>query len=515
MKSKLTKLSAGAVLLTVTGTVCAQEKSATPALTANGATNSSAAPAAAAADPGLVNSWLRGQSASFNAWDLGGQLRARFEHAEYLDAPGAPGMDTKHGPVDFRSSGGDPRNDHLLLRELVHIGYTPVPWANFYVEGRDSTSTGDDRDPNPDSDNLALHQAYVRLGDPKQFPLIAKVGRQELIYGDERLIGASDWTNVKRTFDALKVRYETDQFWVDAFTSRPVVVWDDHFNESNDYDIFSGLYASSTTLVPVQESQLYFLARNTDAQSPQCYGPTPDPQGASPRDIYTVGTRVKSLPGKLGSWDYATEVAYQFGRFKETTKGAPAAVANKNLDQQAYAASVGGGYTWKQAFGTPHVGVEYVYSSGDSNPTDNTHGTFDNLFPTNHKFYGIMDLFSWQNVQIIHPSISLKPAKGLTVSADYRVFWLADTADSFYTNKGARRGGLLPTNGSGFGINPDASNFLGSEIDLVANYSFKSYASLQAGVGHFFTGSYIDSSLAAVGGASDATFVYGQFTFKF
>ncbi len=59
------------------------------------------------------------------------------------------------------------------------------------------------------------------------------------------------------------------------------------------------------------------------------------------------------------------------------------------------------------------------------------------------------------------------------------------------------------------------SNYVGSEIDLVATYAFKRYASLQAGIGHFFVGDYVNSSLAGIGGAKDATFVYAQFTLNF
>src|SRR5438477_7434302 len=44
--------------------------------------------------PGLANDWLRGQFNSFSNWDLGGQFRARYEHAEYL------------GTVDFSAMGG-------------------------------------------------------------------------------------------------------------------------------------------------------------------------------------------------------------------------------------------------------------------------------------------------------------------------------------------------------------------------------------------------------------------------
>src|ERR1051326_342537 len=283
--------TAGACILAVTHCLRADDKAAPPA-------------AAAPPSAGLVNDWLRGQSGFFDPWDLGGQFRAREEHKEYFAAPGQPGA------VDFRRTGGDPDNSYLLLRTKVHLGYSPVPWIQAYVEGRNSSSTGDDRNPNPESDGpIDLHQAYFALGNSRQFPFSAKVGRQELAYGDERLVGASDWSNVGRVFDAARLRYENNDVGIDAFASRPVLVDDDHFNIPHDYEFTSGTYASTRTLVPKQETQLYLLARNagTGALTANAGG-SPQSGGASPRDIYTFGLRVKSLPGKQGGRDYQAEM---------------------------------------------------------------------------------------------------------------------------------------------------------------------------------------------------------------
>ena len=65
------------------------------------------------------------------------------------------------------------------------------------------------------------------------------------------------------------------------------------------------------------------------------------------------------------------------------------------------------GYTFDAAW-KPRIGVEYNYVSGDGDPLDGDIGTFQNLFPTNHKFYGFMDVFSWQHMH--NPAISLKAA---------------------------------------------------------------------------------------------------------
>lgn len=450
------------------------------------------------ASAGLLNDWLREEDAGFKAWDLGGQFRLRFEAKEHFAAAGQPGAS------DFRQTGGNPDNTYWLTREKLHLGYSPGNWLTAFVEGRNSTSAGDDRNPNPESDFIDLHQAYLKLGDAKQFPLTAQVGRQELFYGDERLIGAFDWSNVGRVFDAARLRYQNSDVWVDAFVGRVVLVDDNNFNEANDYDFFAGIYASTRTLIPKQETQLYFLARNVGNQSPNAIGAGLPPllTGASPRDVYTVGLRVKSLPGQFQGWDYEAEVAGQFGRFKTSA-------TSPGLKQEAFAAHVAGGYTWAEAWGTPRVGLEYNFASGDSNPNDATHGTFDNLFPTNHKFYGYMDFVSWQNIHNVRLATSLKPLPRLTLTADYHAFWLADTRDFFYQVNGA------PRNSGGYGINPGAGSFVGTEFDLFATYAIKPFASAQVGYGHFFAGDYVKNSLTTVGGATDADFVYAQLVFNF
>ncbi len=458
------------------------------------------APSSGSASAGLANDWLRQQSPAWRAWDLGGQVRLRLEHKEHFAAPGVPGA------VDFRRTGGNEDNTYLLLREKVHAGYAPRPWLTAFVEGRDSSSQKDDRNPNPEADQFDLHQAHLTLGNPKEFPLTAKVGRQELVYGDERVVGAFDWSNVGRVFDAAKLRFENPDIWVDGFVGRVVLVDDNSFNEANDYDTFSGLYASTKTLIPKQETQLYLLSRNVGPGSPT----------ASPRDIYTIGLRVKSLPGQLGGWDYEAELAGQFGRYKF-------AAAGPSLDHEAFAAHIAGGYTCTKTTLTPRLGLEYNYASGDGNPADGEHGTFENLFPTNHKFYGYMDFVSWQNMHNARLTSSIKPVKKLTVTADYHAFWLADTADAFYQVNGASRGGVnaafrgvaASPNPAIYGANPAYGSYVGSEVDLIGTYALKPYAALQAGYGHFFVGNYVKDSLAGSGGAADADYVYLQLVFNF
>jgi hypothetical protein len=465
-------------------------------------------PAPPPSGPTLLNGWLRDQSPVFNSWDFGGQLRAREDHRENTFTPGHPGQ------VDFRDQGGDPDNTYLLLRARVHAGFISS-WLSVYAEGQESSSTADRRNPNLESDLFDLHQAYLTLGDPAKLPLMAKVGRQELAYGDERLIGTADWNNIGRVCDAVKVRFTAPGSWVDAFYSRPVIPRDNLFDTSNDYDNFSGVYGSTTKGLPWQETQVYFLARNTTHNSPNfetgALGPLP-----SPRDIYTIGFRLKSLPGKLGGWDYTVEGDYQFGRYASVTGSVPNAVVGRSREQQAYAVHLDGGYTWSKTWSSPRLGMEFNYASGDRDTRDNKHQTFDTLYPSTHLFSGAMDLFSLQNMTDVGIFATLKPLPRLTVVTSYRAFWLAETSDSFYLGNGAPRTGGAPGAHNGYAINPTYDSYIGSELDLTFNYAVTPYALLQAGVGHFFVGDYVRQSLSAPGiGFSDGNYLYLQTRFTF
>jgi hypothetical protein len=468
---------------------------------------------------GFLNEYLRTNYPSMKAWDFGGSARARFEAKEGFAVQGVPGS------MDFRDEGGNQHNEYGLEKIRFHGGYIDK-WWGAYVEGESSLAQADKRFayPNspvvpgtvrkrgdgPEADIMALHQAFVTVGNLKEFPLALKVGRQEMSYGDERLIGTFAWNNIGRTFDAAKVTLQTKWFSTDFFTSRPVIPENGRFNVANDYDWFSGVYAT-TFMVPKNDLQLYFLSRNSSSSA---IAAEPSPQFPQPsaRDIYTVGGRLKSLPGQFCSWDYTVEGAYQFGDYRDFRLGAN----SPRLAQSAFMAVAQVGYTFTNIWATPRLAAEYNYSSGDSDPHDGVHGTFDNLFPTTHKFNGYMNFFSLQNVQDVRGIFQFTPNRRTSVSIEGHGFWLANTHDNFYNASGAPRGGLGPTPGTGYGINPTYGSFVGTELDAIAGYAVTRFALLEMGYGHFFVGDYVNQSLSAPGfGSRDANWVYAQATISF
>jgi hypothetical protein len=121
-----------------------------------------------------------------------------------------------------------------------------------------------------------------------------------------------------------------------------------------------------------------------------------------------------------------------------------------------------------------------------------------------------MDFVGWRNIHNPRFSASLKPAKSVTLTLDYHLFWLADTADFFYPESGAGR-----SSAGSYGRNPSFDSFAGSEVNLDLTYTPKPWFTLRAGYGHFFVGNYVKQSLTGVGGATDADWCYVQTTFNF
>jgi hypothetical protein len=467
---------------------------------------------------GFLNEWLRKDDPYMNKWDFGGSVRVRYESKDNFAVAGSGAGATTS--LDFRKNGANVDNAYLLERIRVRAGYTDKWWGAL-VEGRSSFAQGDERFAStapppatkregPEQDGIDLHQAYVTLGNHKEFPVSLKVGRQELSYGEERVVGAFGWNNIGRVFDAAKVRYQNSWFGADAFTSRVVIPEDGRFNVANDYDWFSGIYAT-TAKVPKHSLDVYLFSRNASAQAPTA---EPHPQAPQPsaRDIYTLGVRLKSAPGQLGNWDYTLDLIGQLGNFTDPRAGATPG----RLDHQAYAVVAQGGYTFKDAWSTPRFGLEYAHGSGDSDPKDGKHETFENLFPTNHKFYGYADFFSLQNLHDVRAIAQFKPTTRSSVALEGHAFWLADSSDSLYTAAGTPRGGANPTPGTGYGVNPGYGSFVGTEVDLIAGYALTRFAQLEAGYAHFFAGDYIKQSLAApTRGATDANWVYVQLSLNF
>jgi hypothetical protein len=404
----------------------------------------------------------------------------------------------------------------FLQRARLGMKLTLTDWLKVYAQVQDSREINSDRPDFPGllgaegDDSFNLRQGWVEFGNAKSFPLTLKLGRQILSYGDERLIGAFDWNNIGRTFDAAKLRWEEKTWWLDAFAASVVVPERSQYNQSDFVNgteadrqqVFSGLYFSPT-LIPVQTTDLYVLHLHENTGPDYSFNPLGD------TNFFTFGARIKSKPGAFApqeeealskdgktvvaskaprpvGFDYDAEFAFQTGNVR-------------GLDLEAYAVHVGAGYTFDTPW-LPRLGLAYNFGTGDDDPFDREIQTFQNLFPTNHKFYGQMDVFSWQNMHDIEFSVKMQPTKAVTVKAEYHAFWLETTEDAWYRANGVTA--VRPFSSAALA----AGNYAGSEVDLTVTWNVNKWLQVEGGYSHFFAGDY----LANTGPSDDADFGYLQ-----
>jgi hypothetical protein len=469
--------------------------------------------------PGFANEKLRAENVYMSAWDIGASYRLRFD-----DKLGAGTTDAGSN-WDFSKRAVDDNNNSFLVSRLMpRAAYTGKRIA-FTLEGRSSYSLDDERynataagKGLTDRDSgLDLHQAFLFIGNHKEFPLSLKIGRQELVYGDQRLVGHSRWSNVPRTFDAAKLRWQNSLFGVDAFTGGVVYNDSGNLNRANSQDHFSGAYFNFPTLLKNEITEAYFLARNVERGiATDNWSAVPAPvRFPGAQDIYTAGVRVKSKPNAYGPFDYGVEAMYQFGNrtavFPATTVAA--ALAAPRLDHHAVSTVLQGGYTWTASAMQPRLALIHSFGSGDRNAADTKSGTFQNLFPTNHSFYGYMDLNGLQNIHDLRLAYTIKPTVTSIIALEGHTHYLSRATDFWYNVAGAPRNVTTAAVGSGgsYRINPGYSRHVGNELDVVAAWTFKPYAQIEAAACRYFRGDYIKQSLAAVG-SKDASYFYVQLT---
>jgi hypothetical protein len=476
-------------------------------------------PSPATPVPGEFDDLIISADPALKGWDFGVNERLRLEDKSSAG--------TTHAGSNYDFSSASPTtnsNDYWLNRLMPRVGYLG-DWISFLVEARSSYSIGDDRytatAPGKalaeDDGPLQFQMAYLVMGNLKKFPVTVKVGRQELTFGDQRLVGNAYWLNIPHTFDAVKMRYQDSFFGVDLFAANLVYVKEDHFEEGNSQDTLSGAYFDFPGLSKDNVTELYLFARNvargivTDNWS---LVPAPF-RFTAPQDLYTFGYHTKTKPGAYGPWDYGVEAMWQTGDRTAVFPATAVAAAKTapRLNQDAWAFILQGSYTWKDAPMTPKLALIVSCASGDKSPTDKSSETFQNLLPSNHGLYGMMDLSSLQNIEDYRLSFTAKPSKVTSLALDLHQQYLENTSDYWYNVAGVPRNtpGATPGSGKGFGINPGYSSDLGQEIDAIGGWTVTRGLLLEAGVGHFFRGEYVKQSFSKVG-SKDADYSYVQAT---
>jgi hypothetical protein len=298
------------------------------------------------------------------------------------------------------------------------------------------------------------------------------------LFGAQRLVGPSDFTNVRRTFDGGAGIVRIGDWTITPLWAELVVVQKYRFNESSADQKLYGIYSTGPAhLLPVN-LDLYWLGVDNAGVTFN---------GTSGREQrQTLGGRVW---GKVGAThlDFEVEWAFQFGTVGDGDIAAGMFTANA-------------GYTLPNPRLSPRVYLEFDYTSGDSRPGGNV-GTFNQLYPNAHSFLGYIDYVGRQNIISPSAGITMTPVHDLTLSLQQYFFWRASDRDAFYSKRGTvLRPGTETT-----------ARYIGAEIDFLATYNFTRHLLGYAGYSHFFTGEFIQKT----GPSKDSDFFYTALQYTF
>lgn len=451
--------------------------------------------------------------------------------------------ESRENTFDFNSATKTVNDDNFLLtRFRAGAKWTFSPKFVLYGQLQDVREFDSVRPNVPyvnaaeGNDPLDLRQLYLDVGDPRDDKVYARLGRQMIAYGDERLIGGFEWNNLARVFDGVKVVYNAADIktTVDFLAMRVVTVegrgtgskYDLKADRSFPSDNFGGIYVQNSGAIKNQKSDVYLLYRHKTENGP-FYRPNNLTSGATgvapydiPEKIWTLGFRAQNISmAPLKGFDYVVEAAYQWG---ESRPGlTPATVIPPSwYDHQAWAYHVEIGRTWEKLAIFPRFSVEWNEASGDKNPTDTKNDAFLNLFHTNHKFYGYMDVMGWKNMKNAAATLRLKPLVFLDSSLkksilrlDYHLLWLKTTQDLWY-----RANAITAVATPAVGIRSTLPNDVGQEFDLTWSWAPSPPYEILLGYSHFFAGDYLPAARASgttLGRGDNASFFYLQTVFKF
>src|SRR5258706_2296801 len=392
---------------------------------------------------------------------LGGQYRYRYEYFNNLNFS-PPGL-------------AQDEDGYHLNRILAHADLHFGPNFRVFVQGKSSMEDGRDGGPRPvDADEADIQQLFAdasfALGGKDSVTL--RFGRQDLLYGAQRMISPLDWVNTRRTFEGGKGSVVLGNQTIDLFWVRPVDINKEQLNDGDGQTSFAGVY-DSISLPEIFKGggtklDVYGLALNrTNARFAANAAAT---TAARDEDRYTAGVRLASNPKPF---DFDVEADYQFGTF-----GAQ--------DISAWSIALEGGYTLANCPTTPRLYVGFDAASGNDNGDKGTFGTFNQLFPLGHAYFGYIDVIGRQNIIDLHPGVEITPiqnarfAKKVTLRTDYHLFWRENENDAVYTVS-AGAGSSPATAGVLRAASGSTEKYIGAELDLLLNWQVDRHLLLYGG----------------------------------
>lgn len=328
----------------------------------------------------------------------------------------------------------------------------------------------------PFSAPVDLRTAFADIGGTAD-PVTVRAGRQELAFGEQRLVGHSSWANAARTFDGVRVTLRRKVVQLDAFATSVVRILPDQFDRSGNGNRFVGADAVTTSIKGTLEPYVFW---RRDLRL------TAENGSIGALNQSTTGVRwAGTLPGRV---ELSAEAALQRGSLGPDEIRAWATHAMLRSPSVTTLAL--------------RVSGEYNAATGDRNPKDGVRGTFDQLYPTPHDKYGLADQVGWRNIHHVRFGTELARLKRWPMTANYHTWWLADRHDGLYLASGA----LLARIADG-----SAPRHVGQEVDLQVLHALTPQLQVAAGYAYVMPGGFLKS--ATPGAHYSAPFVMATYVF--
>jgi hypothetical protein len=428
-----------------------------------------------------------------------GQMLTRYESNEH-GRNGANNFDDKSDAGDFTVSRVR-LNADVAVNDSTSAFIQMSRASTWGANGDDNNTGGGTGGANgsfqvSDADSLlGLHQAYFTLKNFAGLPVDLKLGRQQIVLDGHRLFGNTIWTVGQQTHDAVRLDHKNDNM---SFCYAWIVNTEGGVPNNTQDDPGAGRKEIETHMAYFKYAGI--LGGNLSIT----YAGIIDPCGTggtlcttnnTDNDMHTIGFR---QAGQLYGIDYRGEYYYQWG---DATQDASTLTTGNTtvdvpVDRSAYMFGVRIGKTFKNVTMKPSLTLWYDYLSGTSDSdltADGTQNTLQNeatyksfnpVFDTGHKFYGLQDLFlgigtgsestgtAALGLQDIAIKTKLSPAPGWTLKTDYHWFRTAES-----TTANANRG--LTCRGCG--------NAIGNELDVSLSNKYNANTTITGGFSNYTT----------------------------
>ncbi len=335
--------------------------------------------------------------------------------------------------------------------------------------------------PNPltpeiDENQLSLHQAFIEYNFLKQ--VAARIGRQEISYGNNRLLTFREGPNTRLSFDAVILKYHAGKRKMDVFALTPVTSKPGIFDDKSFEDLLIGIYATENIEADTYWMDYYFINFNSDRRVYNHIA------GRENRQIY--GIRFFTQKEKF---NYELEATYQSGKFNELNIGAYGISADVNYN-----------FISKNNF---QLGLSANYFTGDKAKSDNQLNTYNLLFSKPQ--YGLAAPIGSSNIVSLNQYIRISSTKKMSTYGSVTLMWRQNNQDGTYSPAGLE----VRPNPSFIFLSTERE--IGTLVSLETSYSANRHLSFAFDMSYFLPGKYVKET----GRGKDITYISVRGGFKF